>query len=71
MRRLPKRLQQRRQSRFGGARPFSMPAHAVDDHHQHGMFGGRDRDSVLILFSVADEADIRGLYLQCLQPRFC
>ena len=65
MRRLPERFQQCRQRRFGGARAFRMAAHAVDHDQQHRMIGGRHGDPVLILFAVADEADIRGLDLQC------
>ena len=49
---------------LGGARAFRVAAHAVDHHQEHGVVGGRDRDSVLIFFAVADEADIRGLDLQ-------
>ncbi len=64
MRRLPKSLQQGRQCRFGGARAFRMPSHPVDDHQQHGLFGGGDRDSILIFVAMADQADVRGLDLQ-------
>ena len=43
-----------------------MAAHAVDHHQEHGLFRGRNRDSVLILFAVPDEAHVRGFDLQCL-----
>ena len=65
MRRLPERFEQSRERGFRGARAFRMAAHAVDDHQQHRLIGGRHRDPVLIFFAVADEADIRGLDLQC------
>ncbi len=65
MRRLPERLEQGRQRRFRGARAFGVAAHAVDHDQQHRMIGGRHRDPVLVFFAVADEADIRGLDLQC------
>ena len=35
MRRLPERLEQRRERGFGGARALGMAAHAVDDRQQH------------------------------------
>ena len=64
MRRLPERLEQRRERGLGGARAFGMAAHAVDHHQEHGLLGGRDGDPVLIFFAVADEAHVRGLDLQ-------
>ena len=64
MRRLPEGLEQRCQRGLGGARTFRVAAHSIEDDQQHGMLGGRHRDSVLILFAVSDEADIRGLDLQ-------
>ncbi len=70
MRRLPEGLEQRRKRSFGRARAFRMAAHAVDHDQQHRVIGGRDRDSVLILFAVSDEADIRGLDLQRLLLSF-
>jgi hypothetical protein len=47
-----------------------MAAHAVDHDQLHGVIGGRHRDSVLILFAVPDEADIRGFDLQRLLLSF-
>ena len=64
MRRLPERLEQRRERGLGGARTLGVPAHAVDHHQEHRLLGGRHRHSVLILLAMADEADIRGLDLQ-------
>ncbi len=71
MRNLPERFEQRRESGLGGARPLGVAAHAVDHHQEHRMIGGSDCNSVLILFAVADQADIRGLDLQCPLPGFC
>ena len=68
MRRLPERLEQGRQCRFSGARSLGMAAHAVDDHQQHGVLRRRHGNPILIFFAMADEADIRGLDLQCLLP---
>jgi hypothetical protein len=39
-------------------------AHPIDDDQEHGVFRHRHRHAVLILFTMADEADIRGLDLQ-------
>jgi hypothetical protein len=41
-----------------------MAAHAVDDNQEDGLVGGRYRNSILILFAVADKADVRGFDLQ-------
>jgi hypothetical protein len=48
-----------------------MAAHAVDHNQQHGVIRRRYGNSILIFFAVADEADIRGLDLQCLLPGIC
>jgi hypothetical protein len=70
MRRLPKCFEQGSQRRFGRARTLGMAAHAIDDHQQHGVISGGNSNPVLIFFAMADEADIRGLDLQCLLPGF-
>jgi hypothetical protein len=62
--RLPKCFQQRRQGSFGGARTLGMTAHPIDDDQKHGLFRSRHGHSVLILFAMANETDIRGLDLQ-------
>jgi len=49
-----------------GACTIRMAAHTVDYHQKHGLFRGRNRDSVLVFFAVPDEAHIRGFDLQCL-----
>ena len=66
MRSLPERLEHGRQRSFRRARTIRMAAHAVDHHQEHGLFCGRDRDSVLIFLAVPDEAHVRGFDLQCL-----
>jgi hypothetical protein len=41
-----------------------MAAHAVDHDQKNRLIGGRYRDPILVLFTVADEADVSRLYLQ-------
>ena len=41
-----------------------MTAHPIDDDQKHGLFRSRHGHSVLILFAMANETDIRGLDLQ-------
>jgi hypothetical protein len=48
-----------------------MAAHTVDDDQQYCVIRSRYGNSILIFFTVADEADIRGLDLQCLLPGIC
>src|SRR5271165_5749453 len=69
MRCLPKRLEQRCESRFSGTRTLGVATHAVDDREQHRIVVARNRDAVLIFFAVPDEAHVRGFDLQLLLLR--
>jgi hypothetical protein len=64
MGRLPEGFEQGRKRGFRRARAFRMAAHAVDHDQKNRLIGGRYRDPILVLFTVADEADVSRLYLQ-------
>ena len=55
---LPEGLEHDLLGHFRSARAVGVPAHAIHDHEQRGMFRNRGRDPVLILLARAEEADI-------------
>jgi hypothetical protein len=49
---------------FGGARAVGVAAHAVDDREEHRAVVDGDGDAILVLFAIAEKAQVRVLDLQ-------
>ena len=45
-------------------RAVRMASHAIDGDEQHSLGTHRDRDAILVLFAVADQAELRAFHLQ-------
>jgi hypothetical protein len=62
--RFPEVTDHRADGGFSRARTVRMTAHAVDDREKRGAVGARDRNPILVLFAVSEQAQICVLEVQ-------
>ena len=61
---VPELVEHRAHGHFGCACTIGVAAHAIHDREHHGAVGVRNGNSILVLFAMPDEAQVRVLDLQ-------